>query len=223
MLILVSFATLIVLLLSLLLKGIFSPKLGLPLILLAISFLFFFNSSSKIQEPLAIKEELISKPETRHNSDKKEIIKEPPTITSAPKEESQKAFSQKEKEVKKYLTTVRVKGITNQSTLKQFSKKSGYNISKKGDYLLEFTYTGNSKQSSKPTENNRFVFSGGHLIVKVNEEKCCCAKQISLPSNLPLGKTMKIANQTLSEAIESYVSDNLDIIIPMVSECLPQI
>ncbi|MGK0363588.1 MAG: hypothetical protein ACI85O_000641, partial [Saprospiraceae bacterium] len=209
--------------LFLLLKGIISPKFGLSLILLVGISLYFFPNNSTTPIPLQ-EQKITLLPETKPNIIEKEIKVEPKSVETPKKERPQKAASQViEEEVKKYLTTVKIKGITNQNTLKLFSKKSGYNVSKNGDYTLEFMHTGSSKQDSNPTENNRFIFSGGHLIVKVNSDKCCCGSQIKIPQGLPLGKTMKTANQTLSETVESYVFQNLDIIIPMITECLPQI
>lgn len=221
------FVFLVITLLFLLLKGVFSPKLGLPLVALAIAGFAYFCFPTKTAKSVIEKKDLTSKPEATDNSKKKEITLKTTPVIHPEKISKQEALPPKEKTTKKvirrYLTKVKIEGITNQNTLRQFSEQSGYSVSKKGDYIIKFTYTGSSKQINEPTENNRFIFSGGHLIVKVNEEKCCCATQIPISEGLLLGKTMKMANLILAETIENHVAKNLHVIIPMISECLPQI
>jgi len=222
----ILFSSLLFLLfLFLLLKGFITPKLGLFVFCIAGIF-FYLLKDTPLKSLPSLEQKAILEPETKAIISEKETTPLTQPISKQPKKERPKTIPEKQnlpqKEVTQHLTTVQIKGIQNKNTLQFFSEKSGYSVSKNGDYTLEFTHTGNSKKDNS-IENNRFIFSGGHLIVKVNEEKCCCASQIPIPSGLALGKTMKTANQTLSDVVEKYTSENLDLIIPMISECLPQI
>ena len=126
-----------------------------------------------------------------------------------------------EKETPRYITKVQIEGVSNKMLFKKFEEKSGYTIAKKGDYLITFSYSGSIKKGNN-NDSSRFVYSGGHLIVNVGSSQCCCSGIVPLPKNIPLGKSMKQGLKIMSEKVEAYALANIDIITPMIVECLPK-
>lgn len=212
-----------VILIILMLLGKTAPKFVSSLI--AIFALFYFVPNQFLKS----NEQILNEPESQITKDTSETIKQLPIPK---KEESSQKRSPSNhpkkqpntipnKSVKKYLAKVKFSGITDDKFIKEFENISGYTNFKNADYLIEFSYTGSIK-SSTTNEGNRFVFSGGNLIVYVNEDRCCCSGIAAIPADIPLGKTMKEANLIMSKKMVEYARLYSGEIIPMIAECLPK-
>ena len=125
------------------------------------------------------------------------------------------------KELPRYITKIFIEGVSNKIFLQNFEEKSGYTIAKKWDYLITFSYSGSIKKGTEK-DKSRFIYSGGHLLINVGDDKCCCNGIVTIPKNIPLGKSMKEGLKIMSEIVEQYAIKNIDIITPLITECLPK-
>ena len=199
-----------------LLIGKIAPKLGFSIIFL-VSLLNYsiHRPTIEITEPsseqaLLVKDTQVITP----TPPKPEAYSAAPTPIIKPKEKIKK-------ETPRYVAKVQLAGVSNKVLFKKFEEKSGYTIAKKWDYLITFSYSGSIKKGNK-NDRSRFVYSGGHLIVTVNSNQCCCNGIVPIPKNIPLGKSMKEGLKIMSEKVETYALANIDIITPMIVECLPK-
>lgn len=143
------------------------------------------------------------------------------TETKIPELDSPKINKEvNKKELPKYITKISIDGVSDKYFLQKFEEKSGYAIAKKWDYLITFSYSGSIRKGTQK-DKSRFVYSGGHLVVNVGDDKCCCNGIVSIPKNIPLGKSMKEGLKIMSEIVEQYAIKNIDIITPIITECLP--
>lgn len=215
--ILISFCFL---LLIQLLRGKWSPKLTFPLIILSVVPLFFlYTGKIKAEDSKIIAIQLVEKP-TEIDS----VISEKPKPKKSPIlkiEPYRKAKIIEEKPPKKYMTKVQLKGITSDVFLRNFEQQAGYQVAKKADFIIEFSYTG-TIQNQKKHSKNRFTYSGGQIVASLNGDSCCCQGLLLIPNNISLGKTLKEANQIMSQELEEKVLNNSSQIISMIAECLPK-
>ncbi len=202
-----------------LLIGRIAPKLGFSIIFL-VSFLnYSFNKqSNKIANPLPIQPFVVK--------DTQVITPTPPSKPAAYSSPistiTTKANKEKiKKEIPQYITKLQLAGVSNNLLRQKFEEKSGYTLAKEWDYLITFSYSGSIKKGTK-NDGSRFVYSGGHLIVTVGSSQCCCNGIVPIPKNIPLGKSMKEGLKIMSKKVEEYALANIDIITPMIVECLPK-
>lgn len=202
-----------------LLIGKIAPKLGFSLIILTIlgSYLFQTQTNQIVNFEQISKQPLLAK-------DTQTTISTPqaPTNYSAP---TPPIIKSKKHEIKKakpnYITKIQLEGISNKLFFQRFEEKSGYSITKNGDYLLTFSYSGTIKKGNH-SDGSRFIYSGGHLTVNVGSDRCCCNGVVPIPKNIPLGKSMKEGLKIMSEKVEEYALKNIDVITPMIVDCLPK-
>ncbi len=200
-----------------LLIGKIAPKIGFITI-----FLISLLNYSLHKQPIEVTEQPSKQPLLA--KDTQVIINTPsePEAYSAPIPLiSQPNKVKVKKEIPQYITKVQLEGVSNKLFLQKFEAKSGYTIAKKGDYLITFSHSGSTKKGNRQ-DGSRWVYSGGHLVVKVGENNCCCSGVIPIPK-IPLGKSMKEGRKIMLEKVDEYALKNIDIIIPMIVECLPKI
>lgn len=200
-----------------LLLGKIAPKLGFGLIILISAGNYLPQLQPKKIEEQTPKQTFVTKDtQTIKNMEPTPKSYDAPTpLITQPKKAKIK------KETPKYITKVQIEGISNPQFIQRFEKKSGYSSARKGDYTITFSYSGTIKKGNH-SNGSRFIYSGGNLTIQVGSERCCCNGVVSIPKNIPLGKSMKEGLKIMSLKVEEYALKNLDVITPMIVDCLPK-
>lgn len=112
-------------------------------------------------------------------------------------------------------------GIIDESFVKSLEAFTGYTAKKKGDYRIEIDENGALRQDSN-SESLQYIYSGGNVIVKVNDEICCCQGLITIEEMPIPGENISEVNQSLDRMIIKLLNKHQKEVIVMIANCLPR-
>lgn len=106
-------------------------------------------------------------------------------------------------------------GTSNKSLIKNIENFSKLKLVLNSNYRIEITHTGEITLLDK--DSDTFIYSGGNVLVKVNNQNCFEFENLKIPQMKPNSKDA--INNEIQKRIENYIDNDSKLFLNKIIEC----